>query len=121
MKKILLIDDNQDFVELLKQRLEGNNYSVVASSNPKQIIKLAEKEEPDLIILDIVMPEMNGYQVCESLKQGAATIKIPIILITGQDLTPDSIVDRCLKLGVEAFFLKPVDSKALLAKIEELT
>ena len=120
MKKILLVDDNPDFVELMKVRLEANNYSVVAVSDAKEALQTVKKEIPDMILLDIVMPGMDGYQICERLKQEEKTRNIPIILLTGKELEPGSINERCLKLGVEGFLPKPIDAKELITKIEEV-
>jgi putative two-component system response regulator len=79
-----------------------------------------ENDKPDAILLDILMPQMDGYQVCERLKQGEKTADIPIILLTNKDLEPRGIDDRCLKLGIDAFLPKLADAKELLAKIEEV-
>ncbi|MFH1593646.1 MAG: response regulator [Candidatus Omnitrophota bacterium] len=119
-KKILLVDDNKGFVEILKMRLEASKYSVVITSDAKEVLPLAEKGKPDIIILDIVMPDMNGYEVCEALKHGKTTSHIPIILLSGKDLEPKGIDQRCYKLGIEHFFTKPPDTNELLAKIKDL-
>jgi CheY-like chemotaxis protein len=115
--KILIVDDEPDFVNLLRVRLEANGYEVIDASNGEEGFKKAEAENPDIILLDIIMPDMNGYQICEQLKQEEKTRNIPIILITGKELEPRNINERCLKLGVEGFLSKPLDSKELLDKI----
>lgn len=120
MKKILLVDDDPDFVKMIKIRLEANNYSVVAVSDAKEVLQTAEKEIPDIILLDIVMPNIDGYRICERLRQGKRTEDLPIIFLTGKELVPAGINQRCLKLGVEGFLLKPFDAKKLIAKIEEV-
>lgn len=119
-KKILVIDDEPDFLEIIKVRLEANDYSVVAISDAKEVLQTAEKELPDIILLDIVMPNMDGYLVCEQLKQGEITRNIPIILLTGKDLEPRGINERCTELGAEDFLIKPVDTQELLGKIEKV-
>lgn len=116
-KRILVVDDEPDFVEMIKMRLEANNYSVVVVSCAKEIFQTAQSEIPDLILLDIVMPHMDGYQVCERLKEGEKTANIPIIFLTGKELEPKGITERCLKWGVRDFLLKPIDTKELLGKI----
>lgn len=120
MKKIMLLDDNPDAIEVTKMRLEKNNYSVIGFSDAKDFFEAVEKEMPDLVILDIVMRDMNGYQVCERLKQKKETENISIILLTGKELEPKGIAERCLDLGANAFLLKPVDSDVLLGKIKEI-
>lgn len=117
--KILVVDDERDSLEAIKKRLEANDYSVVGISDAKMVFETAEKETPDLIIMDIIMPNMNGYEVCERLKSGEKTGGIPIILLTGERLEPKSILDRCLNLGVESFLLKPLKLEDLLNKIKE--
>lgn len=120
-KKILFVDDNPDFVKVIKTRLEANNYSVITISDAKEVFLMAEKEMPDIIIMDIVMPDMDGYQICKLLKQGKKTKNIPIILLTGKELEPQSIQERCSKLGIEGYLFKPIEAKELIAKIEEVT
>ena len=119
-KKVMVVDDSPDFLKVIQTRLEANNYSVVVVSNAKEVIQTAEREIPDIILLDIVMPDMDGYEICESLKRAEKTKNIPIIILTGKGLVPKGISERCLNLGLECFFLKPVDTKDLLAKIEEI-
>ncbi|MBU2540871.1 MAG: response regulator [Candidatus Omnitrophica bacterium] len=119
-KKILVVDDELDCLEAIKQRLEAKNYLVVVTSKAKEVFPTAEREAPDLILLDIVMPDMNGYEICELLKQGNKTRDIPIILLTGESLEPRSITKRCLKLGADSFILKPIDIEILFSKIKEL-
>jgi CheY-like chemotaxis protein len=120
MKKILLADDDAGYVEIMKERLESNDYHVIGSSDSRAVVRLAQEENPDLIILDIAMPDMNGYEVCEQLKQKRKTQRIPILLLTGQDLAPGGIIERCLALGVETFLLKTADTKTFLNKVQEL-
>jgi CheY-like chemotaxis protein len=119
-KKILVVDDERDALAAIKKRLEANNYSVVASSDAKEVFQIAAKEMPDLILLDIIMPDMNGYEICQLLKQSSQTENIPIILLTGDRLEPRSITDRCLELGANSFILKPIDIKVLFAEINKV-
>lgn len=117
-KKIFLIDDEPNFVEMIKTRLEANNYEVITAFNGKEVMGKIANDKPDVILLDILMPEMDGYQVCERLKQGEKTADIPIILLTNKDLEPKGIAEKCLKLGIDAFLSKLVDAKELLVTIE---
>ena len=114
-----MADDELDALKVIKNALVANNYSVVTTSKAKEVLSIAQKEIPDAILLDIVMPDMDGYQICELLKQDEKTKDIPIILLTGERLEPSSIVDRCLKLGAESFLLKPTTIKELLSKMNE--
>lgn len=119
-KKILVVDDEAQLVDMVKIRLEANNYLVLTAYDGQEAIEKARKDKPDLILLDIVMPDMNGYQICSHLKQNKNTVNIPILLLTGKELEPKGISERCINLGVEGSLLKPVDSKELLDKIREV-
>jgi len=120
-KKILILDDEPDFVEVIKIRLEANGYEVIAASTAKDFFKEVKDSKPDLALIDILMPHMNGYQVCENLKGTKATASLPIVLLTGKELVPGGIIDRCLKLGVDAFLPKLADAQELLATIEKVS
>jgi DNA-binding response OmpR family regulator len=119
-KKIFVLDDDPDFVNMLKVGLELNNYEVITATDGKEALEKIKNDKPDAILLDIVMPDINGYEVCESLKKGNKTANIPIILLTGKDLVPRGIEERCLNLGIDAFLNKPVTLKEVLAKIKEV-
>ena len=119
-KKILVVDDELDALDAIKKRLQARNYLVVTISDAKKVSQVAQKEIPDLILLDIIMPDMNGYEICELLKQNSQTRNIPIILLTGERLEPKSITDRCLKLGANSFILKPIDIEVLFTEIEKV-
>ncbi|MEW6008787.1 MAG: response regulator [Candidatus Omnitrophota bacterium] len=118
--KILVVDDEVDALEAIKKRLQMQNYSTVTVSEAKKVLPVCKKEMPDLILLDILMPDMNGYEVCELLKENTVTRNIPIILLTGERLEPRSITERCLKLGANSFILKPIDIKVLFEEIKKL-
>jgi DNA-binding response OmpR family regulator len=117
-KKILIIDDERDFAELIKARLEANGYAVSAQCDPKEAEAFAVKEKPDLILLDIVMPGMDGYQLCLALEKDKTTAGIPVILLTGKDIDPQTAYKKGLDLGVAGFVAKPVDIQDLLAKVK---
>lgn len=120
-KKVLIADDDPGLIMVIKERLEANNYEVFPIRDAKDIMLSVKKYNPDVIILDIVMPDLNGYEVCKFLKNDKDAGGIPIILFTGKELKTQGIVKRCLDLGVEQYFLKPVDSKILIESIEKLT
>jgi len=119
-KKILIVDDERDFADVIKLRLEANNYLGVTLADPREILEVIRKESPDLILLDIVMPEMDGYQAAKMVREDNKAISIPIVLLTGKDLDPKETFRKCSELGLAGFLVKPVDSKELLAKVKEL-
>lgn len=118
MKKILIADDNTLAVELVWVTLEGGDYEVVDASNGKEALKKARVEKPDLILLDIVMPKMDGFEVCRRLKKDPQTKEIPIIMLTAKGQQVDQEKGR--QLGVQDYITKPFSPSALLAKIEGL-
>jgi CheY-like chemotaxis protein len=118
--KILIADDEVEVLGILKRKLEEKGYQVSTCATAKDCLEIAAKEIPDIILLDIVMPDMNGYQVCSSLKESPSTKNIKIIFATGQDLEPMSIVKRCQDLDAFDFLLKPFTMETLFKKIEEV-
>jgi DNA-binding response OmpR family regulator len=115
-KKILLIDDEQDFVKMLQTRLEASGFAVITAPDGVIGLQQWEQEKPDLIILDITMPNMDGYTfICES-KQNKNLKKIPIIILTARE----GMKDLFMWEGVQDYFVKPIDDRKLLAKISDL-
>ena len=117
-KKILLVDDEEDLVETISMRLEANNYDVISAYDGQEGLKKAREEKPDLIILDIMLPKLDGYQVCRMLKFDRTLNKIPIIMLTamGQEEDQKTGVD----VKADAYIIKPFDSKVLMDKVKEL-
>lgn len=117
-KKILIVDDEADLVEILKSRFESMGYAVVSACDGQDALKKVRRDKPDLIILDIMMPRMDGHHICRVLKFDAKFRDIPIIMLTARGQEQDKITAQ--QVGADAYMTKPFDSKALLAKIEEL-
>lgn len=102
--KILVIDDERINIQLLYEAL-SDDYSILAAYDGESGLKIAREQDPALILLDIMLGEVSGYDVCEKLKQESATSNIPIIFVTGQDSTEDEL--RGLELGAVDYFKKP--------------
>lgn len=117
-KRILLIDDETALVEMVKIRLEANNYEVITAYDGNEALDKARKEKPDLIILDLMLPKMDGYKVCRLLKFDEKYKQIPIILFTARAQESDKITGE--EVGADAYITKPFEPKALLDKIAEL-
>jgi len=117
-KKILVVDDEIQLIELVQTRLEANGYEVITANDGEEGLEKAKSEKPDLIILDVMMPKMDGYKVCSLLKNDEQYKNIPIILFTGK--AQEDFEDVGKKAGADAFITKPFDPPELLAKIEEL-
>lgn len=118
-KRILLVDDEKDLVATVTFRLEAAGYVVIPAYDGQEGLNKARKEKPDLIILDLMLPKMDGYRVCGLLKADARYSKIPIIMFTARAQQTD--IDMGKEAGAEAYITKPFDSQQLLAKIKELT
>lgn len=115
-KKILIVDDEPDIVKALMIRLESSGYEVIAAFDWIQGISMANKEMPDLVILDIRMPSGNGFSVVEQLKQSDRTDQIPIIFLTG---SPErNAEERAIGLGARFYIKKPYDPEELLDAVK---
>jgi DNA-binding response OmpR family regulator len=112
-QKLLVVDGEQDMAKALKVRLKANGYHVMLASDSVQAFTIANKENPDLIILDIMIPGGGGFVVAERLKQSTATQHIPIIFLTG---IPGG-EERAYKLGASGYVMKPYQPEELLETI----
>lgn len=119
MKKILIVDDEADIVELLKVRLEINGFTVLTALDGVEALELLEKEIPDLILMDIKMPRLNGYRVTKAIRDNGRTQDIPIFIITALSKYTSKVAEQCQALGVQEVFYKPFDSNQLLARIRD--
>ena len=115
-QRILAVDDEPDILRLTQYLLESWGYQVATASNGKEAIDVAKKEPPDLILMDVNMPEINGLEACERLKSDFATSFIPVIMLTSQDQISDKITG--LKRGADDYVIKTVDPLELRARIE---
>jgi DNA-binding response OmpR family regulator len=114
-RKVLVVDDEQDVAEALKARLKANGYNVVLASDSVQAFTMANKEKPDLIILDIMLPGGGGFLVAERLKQSQVTHCIPIIFLTG---IPGG-EEKAYRLGASGYVMKPYQPDELLGTIRQ--
>jgi len=110
--KILVVDDDPDLVRALRLRLRANNCEVITASDGYAVIAAAQKEHPDLILLDLGLPAGDGFVVLERLQASDTLSAIPVIVLTARD--PQGNEERALKAGAAAFFQKPVDNDELL-------
>ncbi len=117
-KKILLVDDENDMIFVVKLELEANGYDVLTAANGQDGLDMARREKPDLIILDLMLPKVDGYKVCRILKFDEKYKSIPIIIFTARSQKSDEAIGK--EVGADAFIVKPFESKVLLGKIAEL-
>ncbi|HAY21245.1 MAG TPA: hypothetical protein DCY27_03580 [Desulfobacterales bacterium] len=117
-KKILIADDNPDNVELLRKRLSAQGYQIAAAFDGEEALQAVLKENPDLLILDIMMPKMDGYEVLRRLKKQDEYRNLPVILLTAKKEIPDKL--KGLDIGADDYITKPFNPQELLARVRSL-
>ncbi len=116
-KKILVVDDEQMTTDLAKTFLEKHGFKVVVASDGEQALALAHEEVPDLILLDVMLPTIDGFEVCKRLKDHATFKDTPILMFTAKGLSSD--VERGEAAGADEYIVKPFSGKALVATIRK--
>ena len=117
-KKILVVDDEADLVEMVAMRLEASNFEVIKAYDGSMGLDMARNELPDLIVLDLMLPKIDGYKICRMLKFDEKYKHIPIILFTAKAQDTDKKLGA--DVGADAYVTKPFESNVLLSKIEQL-
>ena len=116
-KKILVVDDDRDDLTMISMILEPEGYEVVTAQNGVEALEKVESEEPDLILLDVMMPELDGFAACDKLKSSPASRGIPVVLLTGvaKQITKTKYpIDGVLRTEAEEYLEKPVHPEELL-------
>ena len=116
--KILIVDDAVDTVELLKKRLRFEGYDTAEAYDGEEGLKLVAEYNPDLIILDVLMPKLDGYEVCQRLKSNENTKYIPVLMLTAKSGVEDKV--KGLDIGADHYLAKPFDYKELSARVRSL-
>ncbi|PCJ29203.1 MAG: two-component system response regulator [Rickettsiales bacterium] len=119
MIKILYVEDNEDNVYMLRMRLEKSGYEVIIAENGLIGVEKTRSEKPDLVIMDVGLPVMDGHEAIKILKADEATKSIPIIILTAHALSTD--VKKAKDVGADGFETKPLNAASLIEKIEKLT
>jgi len=117
MKKIFVVDDEVTVLEYVKTALQNLDYQIFCADNAEEGIKRITEEKPDLILLDIMLPDMDGISVCRKLRSGPVTKDIPIIILTS--LSDAATIQNAFFYGAADFMPKPFDLKILKSKIEK--
>jgi DNA-binding response OmpR family regulator len=117
-RKILIVDDDVDTLRLVGMMLENEGFKIIAAKNGKRGIELARSEAPDLIILDIMMPELDGYAVTSQLRTDLDTRGIPILIFTAKTGLDDKMLG--IELGADAYLTKPISTRELLSSVNQL-
>jgi len=116
--KVMVIDDEPDIVKLVKISLEMANFEVIEAFSGKEALEKVQKTVPDLFLLDIMMPEMNGYEVCQKLKGEEKTRNVPVVMLTAKGQKGDA--EQGLKVGADDYIIKPFDPYELGEQIHEM-
>ena len=116
--KILIVDDEPIIAQMLQDRLEMNEYSVSTACNGKEGLEQAEKEQPDVILLDVIMPIMDGLEMLEALRKKPGCQDVSVIVLSARNQTQD--IARANACGVEDYIVKPFELSELLGKIEHI-
>ena len=118
MAKVLIVDDSPTETYKLTGMLEKNGHSVITAENGEQGVATAKAEIPDLVLMDIVMPGLNGFQATRQLGKSPETSHIPVIIVTTKDQETDRVWG--MRQGAKAYLTKPIDEKDLLATITQV-
>ena len=115
-EKILIVEDDEDIVEMIAYNLKKEGYRILSALRGEEAVSLAKRERPDLIILDLMLPGIDGFEVCKILKKNEITMQIPIIMLTAKSQEIDKVIG--LELGADDYITKPFSPKELIARIK---
>lgn len=117
-QRILLVDDEPDLVQMISLRLKSVGYEVVTACDGQEALEQVKQTKPDLLILDLMLPKLDGYKVCRLLKFDERTKELPILIFTARAQEQDiKLASEC---GADAYLTKPFEAKVLLGKLQEL-
>ena len=117
--KILIVDDDPNALRLIGYSLQVEGYETVTAENGSEALMAVEREHPSLIILDVMMPDMSGLEVCRRLRSNPRTAHLPILMLSAKGKVEDRVTG--LKAGGDDYVSKPVDPTELVARVEALT
>ena len=115
---ILIVDDTPANIDLLQAVLESRSYTVKTATSGAQALAAIKESTPDLVVLDVMMPEMSGYEVCQAIRQDPATLLLPVVMLTALDPALEKI--KGIEAGADDFLTKPLNQAELLARIDSL-
>ncbi|MFN2348240.1 MAG: PleD family two-component system response regulator [Thioalkalivibrio sp.] len=118
MTQILVVDDSPTEIHVLKTILEKNGYTVLVASSGEEGVTMAKQRRPDLVLMDVVMPGLNGFQATRQLANDAATSAIPVIVVTTKDQETDKV--WAMRQGAKDYIVKPVKERDLMERVKAL-
>ena len=118
MTRVLIADDNPANAELLEAHLDGSGLEIRIVANCEETLRLAKEWPADVVLLDIMMPKLSGFEVCKRLRADAATKQIGVLMVTALDRSAD--VERAVEVGTDDFLTKPINKAELLHRIRSL-
>lgn len=118
MARVLIVDDDPVILDLVELNFTLEEHEVLTAASGDAALRAAREERPDAIVLDVMLPEIDGFEVCRQLGADPATAGIPVVLLSARALQPD--VDRGLAAGAAAYVTKPFDPLELVARVERL-
>lgn len=118
MARVLIVDDNQQNAELLEAHLDGTACDTRIATNGDEAIRLSQEWKPDVVLLDIMMPKVSGFEVCRRLRADAATRNIGVLMITALDQPTD--IERAIEVGTDEFVTRPINKTELVLRVNAL-
>jgi CheY-like chemotaxis protein len=118
MARVLVIDDERKIAHVMRLLLEQRGHSVLVAEDGSRGLALAQRQAPDVILLDIMMPVMDGFATLEALRSSARTSDIPVLIVSA--MQPEQAEQRCYSLGARGYIRKPFDAGILVGTVEEL-
>ncbi len=114
--KVLIADDDENVIDIIRNSINLDEFEILEATNGKEVLGEVFAESPDILILDIMMPEMDGYRVCEELKKHDSTKNLPIIILSAKTSVEDKLT--AMRLGVDDYIIKPFDPREVEARIK---
>jgi len=118
MRKLLVVEDDEGLRSLLTARLEKSGFGCLSTDNGLEALNIIQKNQPDLVILDLGIPGLSGQEVCKEIRKDANTKNLPIIMLTGKDTDVDRVIGKVI--GANCYLTKPCEVSILLEKIKVL-
>jgi DNA-binding response OmpR family regulator len=113
--KVLVADDDENVIKIIRYSIDLDKFEILEAANGKEVLGMVFAESPDILILDIMMPEMDGYRVCEEFKKHNSTKNLPIIILSAKTSVDDKL--KAMGFGIDDYIIKPFDPRELEARI----